>query len=93
MSNQAPRTAVELLVEFHERLAFNLRDPRIYVASGYRNQEWIDLRAFFLSPPHRPLPYDCPFCERLYGHRPSCTTHHPECGDLELQEAGHGPQD
>lgn len=29
----------------------NLRDPRIYVASGYRNQEWIDLRAFFIDAP------------------------------------------
>lgn len=24
----------------------NLKDPRIYVTSGLRNQEWIDLRAF-----------------------------------------------
>jgi len=27
----------------------NLNEPRVYVASGYRNQEWIALRAYFLA--------------------------------------------
>ena len=27
----------------------NLTEPRIYVYSGYRNQEWIDLRKYLLS--------------------------------------------
>lgn len=28
----------------------NLKDPRIYVTSGWRNAEWIALRAFFMEP-------------------------------------------
>jgi hypothetical protein len=29
----------------------DLKEPRTYVTSGYRNQEWIDLRAFFMDDP------------------------------------------
>jgi hypothetical protein len=33
----------------------NLREPRIYVASGYRNDEWIDLRAALMDALPLPL--------------------------------------
>lgn len=37
------RAAAELYIEQNHH---NLRDPRVYVASGYRNEEWKFLRGF-----------------------------------------------
>lgn len=38
-----------------ERQRHNLTDPRVYVESGYRNQEWIDLLAVLRALPSPPL--------------------------------------
>lgn len=35
--------------DYIERNKHNLRDPRVYVTSGYKNEEWMNLRAFFMA--------------------------------------------
>ncbi len=43
--------------DFIARQRHNLKDPRVYVESAYRNQEWIDLRAALSRlPESRPTP-------------------------------------
>jgi hypothetical protein len=37
--------------DYIARERHNLAEPRVYVASGYRNAEWIALREFFLKYP------------------------------------------
>lgn len=39
--------------EYIEANAHNLKQPRVYVASGYRNQEWIAVRKLLMTLPER----------------------------------------